>query len=286
MKKTDIYRYTSIGRQMDLKQPSNVVIILLSVILLAGGFIFQVATGYGWQKGIFWGLGISVTVFLAWALSRETEPGNDIASYISSGLVAIIVFYYYPPNFIALIWLMLALRIVNRSTGYKARWHDSILITLISGWLVYIGFWQFALLGAITFLADAYFPSKDRKQVIFSLVHILLLVLAFVLKDRYPTFYAPSLPILIPLILVILLLPVTTILQNRQYAKDDRRQKLLKLSRIRATRLLALFLAMIVTFWQGDAGFRWIMPLWCALAGSAIYRSIILARMKIKKKEI
>ncbi len=276
MKRINIYKITSIGRPMDFSYPSNVVISLLAVIIWAGVFIYQVASGFYWLEGLLWGLGISISVFLGWALSREIEPGKDLPSYFAAAFTLITVFYHYPPNFIVLIWLMFILRVLNRSTGLQARWTDSAGITLLSGWLVYIGFWQFTLMGAMVFLADAFLPKKNRKQVIFAILHVVLFALAFILNERSPGFYPPSVTILISVIVIGILLIITTLLQVKETADDDSQHKPLDLTRVKTTRILALLVAVLVTFWHGDAGFRWIMPLWATLAGSVLYRILLM----------
>ena len=261
---------------MDFDHPSNVVISLVSVIALAGGFIVRLTTGQDWQTSILWGLGVSVSVFLAWALSREIEPGKDLPSYFTIAITLIAVFFYYPPNFLGLIWLMLALRMVNRSTGLKARWQDSVLITFVSGVLIWFGYWQFTLMGALVFLFDAWLREKHPRQYWFAIIHVIMFVVVFITNTRPPSLYLPSVQVIIPVVIVSVLMVVTTLVQRETGAVDDVHQNQLRLKRIQATRLLALFIGLIVTFWNGDPGFRRLMPLWAALAGSAVYRFFLM----------
>ncbi|MCB0807413.1 MAG: hypothetical protein KDC05_16590, partial [Bacteroidales bacterium] len=200
MKNTNIYRFTSIGRPMDFDNTSNIVIVLVSVILLAGGFIYQIVSGKGWQNGILWGLGISVSVFLAWALSRETEPGIDLPAYISALVTTVLILYFYPPNFPGLIWLMLTLRIVNRSTGQMAKWSDSLLITFFTFLLIFIGYPQYALFGAVAFLLDGVLLNPDKKQIGFAVTHIVIFLVTHFYNDTELIFHAPSVRFLIPIV--------------------------------------------------------------------------------------
>ena len=184
------------------------------------------------------------------------------------------MFYFHPPIYLALVWVVLSLRMLVRTTGRKPKWLDSILISVLTGWLVYLGFWEFAFVGILLFAGDALLVGKALKQLVFAGIHAGLFILALEISKYNPMFFAPSISVLIPVSIVSLLLVATTYMQSNLEVKDEESHSPIHLIRIKTARILTLLLAILVTFWHGDAGFRWIMPLWCALAASAGYQLV------------
>ena len=126
MKLTDV---TTLGRPVDPRYPTNLAVVVLSPVVVVAGTIYRLVSGYALLEGVLWGIGAGLAVFLAWALGRELDPDHDLSAFVGAGLTVFGLLLTGLPSLLVLFWLLLALRVVNRSTGLPAgrsiRWQSS-----------------------------------------------------------------------------------------------------------------------------------------------------------------
>lgn len=117
----------TLGRKIDLRYKPNLMIILLSLLAVAAGWLF-----FGeLQSGISLGGGF----FLTWALTRELDPAHDYSAYLAAFLSLSMLFDFESIHFLSALWLLLQLRAVNGISG-----KDLTLFDLVSlfGFTVYL----------------------------------------------------------------------------------------------------------------------------------------------------
>lgn len=216
LKMTDV---TALGRPIDPRYPTNRAIVLLSLTVVPAGAITWIIRGASFLDSIAWGVGAGLSVFLAWALARELDPDHDLSAFVGVGMMLIALLLFDLPSFLVVLWLLLALRIVNRTSGLPARPLDSLAILGLGVWLTWQGHWIAGLMTAVAFLLDGLLAPPLR-------IHLLLAVLAFVATVVLSVFQGdiamesgPTMPIVISSVVmaVLFLIVIATCGRCRQW---------------------------------------------------------------------
>ena len=128
---------STIGRPVDPHVPTNLAIALLALAVFVAGVVAGLVQGGSWGASLLDGLVWGGSVFLAWALARETDPDRRFSAFVAAagGLAGAIVLG--PPGFLLLFWALLALRVVNRTTGLPAGAVDIAALYILALWLGY-----------------------------------------------------------------------------------------------------------------------------------------------------
>jgi hypothetical protein len=164
-----LYRVTSIGRPLDPRYPTNrAVQVLMPIAALVGG-------GVAWFGGVdakgiaLAALGGLLVVFGCWALGRELAPDDNPGAFIGMAF-AFAAFLLLDDTSVLLPFVALFLvRIVNRSTGLKAKLGDSILVWLLCVGAIYgLHSPLLGLVAAIAFVSDALLPDGLPRQWVFA----------------------------------------------------------------------------------------------------------------------
>ncbi|MFC2161904.1 hypothetical protein ACFLRX_09665, partial [Acidobacteriota bacterium] len=177
----------SIGRPVDLSYPTNRAIALLVLGVVVVTLFFKLFSHESFFRSGKWGLEVGFSVFLAWALCRELDPDNDFSAFLGAGVTLIGVYIWGLPSFLALFWILVILRILNRSGGLPAKVADSLVVLILGGVLVYQGNWGYGVLTALAFFLDARLPSPHRRQIGFVGLALMTTVTITVLKQDYWT---------------------------------------------------------------------------------------------------
>lgn len=117
----------TLSRKIDLRYKPNLIIVWLSLLVIAAGWLFFGEV----QSGISLGGGF----FLTWALTRELDPAHDYSAYIAAFLSLTMLFDFESIHFLSALWLLLQLRAVNGISGKKLTLFD--LVSLL-GLTVYL----------------------------------------------------------------------------------------------------------------------------------------------------
>ena len=273
----DTRKFIATGRPVEWNYPTNRAISVITLVVVSGGIIYKLFSGEQLLHSLGWGFGVGFSVFFSWALCREVDPDHDLSAFVAAGLTLIGVFFFYPPTFIGLLWLILMLRIVNRTTGRKPYVQDSIILTLLSAWFTFQGYWIYGLITMIAFYLDSLLPSRHKRQIYFSLVNALIIIVIWIFKG-YPATFAnfplafPAVPVLI----IILFIPLMLSYRNVRSVGDETGERL-QPSRVISAQILALFFGIQLVL---QSGYAPLLPLYGAISGAVIYYyvSIILGR--------
>jgi hypothetical protein len=166
-----IYKYTSIGRPLEPQYPSNkAVILLLPVAALAGAVISWISGDSGMQvfQSAIWSLLIA---FGSWALARELAPDDNPVAFLAMGFAFLVSLGVDSPGVLSLFATLGLVRIVNRSTGLTARISDSIVVMLLTYWVIYsTGSPFFGLVAAVAYVLDGSLKDPFRNQWVFAII--------------------------------------------------------------------------------------------------------------------
>jgi hypothetical protein len=270
MRMTDI---TALARPLDPHYPTNSAIALLTIVVIVGGTILQLMVGLGLTRSISWGITAGLAVFLAWALARELDPDHDLSAFVAAGLMLIGLLFFSSPSIIALFWVLVIVRMVNRTVGLPARILDSLMILGLGGWLTLQGNWICGLMTALAFLLDSQLPSPHGRQSLFvGAAIVVTAVVLFRFGGRLSREGALSLPALLA-VLGAFVLFVPLIMASRELnTLGDVTNEPLHPVRVQAAQLLALLTGILMGWWKGNAGLVSVMPLWAAVLGVGLYR--------------
>ncbi|TVP89784.1 hypothetical protein [Alkalibacterium sp.] len=204
----------TLGRSIDLRYKSNLIIILLTLSATALGWLFT-------DDGVV-GLYLGGGVFLSWALSRELDPAHTLSAFKAAGLVFFTIFS--PDSFqpVLVFWLLLLMRLINGITGKKLT-----LIDLLST-LAFTGFLSFTrenslylLIFVLTTVSLVTIGERSKSVLIVGGLALLLLAGQIVIMDSLNFVSLNEIDFLMGSLLALTLLSVPFFRQLSQTAIED-----------------------------------------------------------------
>ena len=273
-----IYRWTSLFRAYDLSLTSNRVILLLSALGGAMGF----ALGVFGSPDVWPAFGRvavgGLTPFAAAAIAKELDPDHMLSAVLAAALALPAIWVAPAESLLPLLWLLISLRFINRSTGLAPRATDALALLLLSGWLVWMGSPLFGVLAGACFVLDALLPGGRRAHAALGGATILAAVAYwFANADRYgPQPHDTWLGVVLlttAVALIGVILSCTVVLMP-----GDATGRPLDSSRFQAAQIVALGVGLSFASWHGHDGAALFVALWAALVGAVIMHWIIISQ--------
>lgn len=275
MKLSDV---TALGRAIDLNYPSNRAIALLSAGAVVAGATYRLLAGELLLDSALWGIGAGLAVFLAWALARELDPDHGLSAFVAAGLTVIGLLLPALPELLQIFWLLLAVRVVNRSTGLPARLLDSLGVLGLSGWLTWQGHWTAGLLTVAALALDGWLAPALGRQRLFALLALLATVTLAIFRGDIAQVAGPSTATILAVAAMAVLFLVVIATSRRLASVGDETGEPLNPTRVRAAQALALAAGLLLAWWNGADGVVALLPAWAAMLGTGLYRLGVLAR--------
>jgi hypothetical protein len=279
MKMTDI---TALGRIVDPRYPTNLAITTIAMIAAVVGAVWRLSAGDAFLASAMWGIGAAFGLFLTWALARELDPDHDLSAFVGVGLALIALLLFEMPSLLLALWLLLMLRLVNRSVGLPARPLDTLAVLGLGLFLTWQGQWLAGLMTAAVFLLDGLLAPPLRYHLLVSgLAFVATGVLAVVQGsiNMGPGFTA-SVSVASAMMSGLFLASIVASRPVR--AVGDATGEPLSTRRVQTARALALLTALLFAWWDGQSGMVALSPLWAAMTGIGLYRvvDLILTRRR------
>jgi hypothetical protein len=278
MKLTDI---TALGRiPIDPSYPTNLANGVLILVVAIGGAILRLLSGAAPLESALWGIGAGLVVFLTWALGRELDPDHDLSAFVGTGLAIIALLIFDRPSLLVIVWLLMILRIVNRTVGLPAKPLDSLGVLGLGSWLAWQGDWMVGLATAAGFLLDGLLSPPLRRHLFVSgLAFVATLVLSIFHGDIAME-SGPTTAVVIAAAVMAGLFLVVIATSGESQAVGDATGKPLNPRRVQAAQVLALLTALLFAWWAGASGIVALLPLWAAMTGVGLYRlATLLTRL-------
>ncbi|UGV41653.1 hypothetical protein J7W08_05035 [Methanococcoides orientis] len=269
----DINRITSINRPLDPAYPTNRLIIWIFVIVLVVASLFHLSLNNTIIISMIYGITGGTSIFLVWAISREVDPDHDIAAFVPVILsfIPVVVFGIHPV--LPLLWLLLLLRIVDRSTGLKARPFDTISVLLLSLFLTYQLTWIFGIITTTAFFLDSRASSPNQIHLVASI--LMLVVSVFSIFEGNSTAIEDITLIEITALLSMVILFIPSILDSRKLkSKGDMTGESLDTLRVKMGKILLIVTAILFLLTNVGSANLWSL-LWCIATGIGLYRILI-----------
>jgi hypothetical protein len=281
MKMTDI---TALGRSIDPRYPTVRAIMLLAVAVAGAGALLHLLSGTSLLESVGWAIGAGLVLFLTWALGRELDPDHDLSAFVGVGLAIIGLWLIETPSLLVVLWLLLVLRLLNRTVGLPARPLDSLGVFGLGAWLAWQGDWLIGLLTAAAFLLDGLLSSPLRYHLVAAALSLVTTAILTTLSgaaalEGGPADGADLAASLAPSVAVaavagLFLVVIATSREVR--AVGDANGEPLNPRRVQAAQVLALLTALLAAWWDGVSALETLLPLWAAMLGVSLYRLAIL----------
>jgi hypothetical protein len=269
--------FTALGRNpLDPGYPTNLAIAALTVVVAIAGAVWRLISGVALLESALWGIGAGLVMFLTWALGRELDPDHDLSAFVGAGLVLIALLLAGAPSLLLILWVLLVLRIVNRTVGLPAKPLDSVGFLGLSAWLTWQGYWMTGLVTAVAFLLDGLLSPPLRRSLFLSgLVSVITVVLSIFHGGMAMESGSTMFVVVFSIVVAGLFLPVIATTRKVE-AVGDATGEVLNPRRVQAAQALALLIALLFAWWAGVSGLITLLPLWAAMIGVGLYRLAIL----------
>jgi hypothetical protein len=277
-----LYDVTALGRPIDPAYPTNRAIVVLTLVVVAVATLVQVVGGARFLAGAGWGIGAGLAVFLTWALARELDPEHDLAAFVGTGLMVVGLFFVDLPSLWVLFWLLLAVRILNRSTGLPARPLDTLAVLGLGGWLTWQGDWIAGLMTAVVFLLDGLLSRPLRYHLVAAGLAFLTTIVVAVFRGDLVMEAGLETPMVLVVGVGTTLFLFVIATSRTVKAAGDATGEPLDPKRVQAAQGIALLTGLLVAGWSGASGVVAVLPLWAAGAGAALYPPMKHALSRIR----
>ena len=266
----DYYRLSSLFRAYDLSLGYNRGILLLSAAGAVAGAALGLAAGQpaaGWLLRALVG---SATPFAAAALAKEIDPDHPGSAVLAAALALPALWFATIDSLLPLLWLLMILRFVNRSTGLAPKVTDTLALLLLAGGLVWLGSPLFGVLTGAVLLLDALLPGGRRAPGVLGAL-VILGAVAYWIANAQRFGPAPHEPWQAVVLLAITVATIGVILSCYVVLMPgDATGRPLDSSRFQAAQIVALAVGLSFASWHGEAGATLFVALWVALVGAVI----------------
>jgi hypothetical protein len=262
-------RIAGIGRAIDLRYPTNRAIALIALAVTAGGALIRLLGGALLGAAGSWGLSAGLTVFFGWALGRELDPDHDRSAFVGAALALAGVVAWGLGGLGVAFWLLLVMRVVNRTTGRPATVLDTLGVVTLGAWQTYAGWWGIGALTVLALLLDWRLPPGLGRQGLLAGLALVAGAVALALGEGAGGGLAWPAGGL-ALALAALFAPVYGG-AGRLASVGDATGEPLDPVRVRAAQAVALAAAILGALGAGADGLLAFMPLWAAAVGAAVY---------------
>jgi hypothetical protein len=267
------YEITTLGRKLDLEYPNNRLIIQLATLVTFSALVFDLIINKDISASFVYGIKAGMSTFFLWAISREIDPDHEISAFIPVILTLphVIIFGLHP--LFLLLWFLLVLRLVNRSTGVKAGIIDSLAILSIGAFLTYQLSWVFGTISALGFFLDGKLSSPYRSHLIPAVLLFLYSGLALI-NESIDVVMATSLLKIVAFTLMIIF--TLSLFTNKDpiISTGDRTGEKLDKHRIKAAQMLAVFSVSVFMLFSISTDEFWPL-IWTILISIGLYQFIL-----------
>jgi hypothetical protein len=268
-----MYLWTSIGRPVYPGYPSNFAILAAAAIAgVVAGSLRLVRSGGDIGASIATGFFMGAAVFIAWSLTREAAPDQDVAAFVSAGFAFVLSILWNVPvlNIIGLGTIIIFLRLINRIVGPPFRWVDTIAASIFVLVLAWQGDWVLIFFGAAAFLLDAILPPHPLQRHLPFAAGAALVGLFVVSRQPIQSLWLSTENIIVCaaalmafLIYLLTHFHVRVVTDAPGYASS--------FERMQATMIWLFLMGGVFLLFGGDAGVKTLVPLWGMFAGPPLY---------------
>lgn len=277
-----VSRFSGIGRTLDFKYVSNRIAVYLSLGCLILGSGMQWLQGRGAAAALFWGFRAAASVFLAWALARELDPFRHFPAIAASGVSLTGVFLWGLPDLGLLFWMLIGIRILNRTTGLKPKMFDIAFYAGLGMWMAYMGHWEAHLLTILVLSMNGLW-DKDKKSYVMAAAAAAGISVLLVFNVP-PWSFSPFIGMAFGAAVVGAAIFAPAIIQSsKMQSSGDKLGYKLKPIRVQSAQIFAALFWLVHAMLEGSSGLMALFPLYAAGICSGVYVLFQNAVKKLRK---
>jgi hypothetical protein len=261
------YRYSGLARSIDPAYPTNKAVLLFAPVAFLLGALYAYYAGYQLGETTLAGINAGLLLFIAWALTRELSPDDNVAAFVGAGFAMALWPRVGPQSILAPAVLLVAARLVNRSSGTASTMIDSVVVTTVFGSMAWLSSWAYGVVGILALTLDALLDPpgyQDRRRDHLAFAGLLVLVTGTrVIVGVEPPTWPAHLPAFATIVGLGLL---AMMLYPRPRSVGDVDKRPLTHARVRGALAVGLAGAMLLTLDPGVDLFRLVGVWSCVLA--------------------
>jgi hypothetical protein len=267
----ELRRFSAIARPVDPRFPTNRAIGALAIAVSGCEFVWRLVSGSDLLASGWAAVGLGLTVFLAWALCREIDPDRDLSAFVAAGVALVGKLLWGTPQLAVIFWLLLSVRIVNRTTGLRATMLDSVGIAALATWLAFWLWWPIGALTALAYMLDGWLEPPNMRHRVFGFLFVPITFGATAVSGAaWHHSGATWASGVVGMLLFLSFMPVLLASGEMTTLADDTKERL-SASRVRAGQILLLLTGITAVFWGGAENLVMLWPLWSAVLGASAY---------------
>ncbi len=272
-------QFFNLTRPLDLTSPDFRFLMLgtilaTSISILAKVFLLHLPT----SEIMSFAATIGGTFFFTHLLAAEILPDCKVAHLTSAVLAVIFATLNGTGDVVVIFWLLMLLRLLNRTSGRSATLWDNALILLLTYWIAHYGYTLYPLVTALVYFSESKLPLGSPRSLYAAGFAFLIIV-----------FLPPSVHSLAPIpATLFLLMIITTILyvgviKNplQLTALDDCTRKPLNPLHLQTAQLTVLLVSFFCSWYYGQQVLTSFVPVWSAMLGSGLYILTALINKRI-----
>lgn len=270
---------SALWRGLSPRNRNHLVIVAASALAFAVAAGIRLTDGGETVQAAAAGINAGVMVFLGWAVARELDPDRPRSAFVAALLTALLLFGGSGPAG-AMIGVLLALRIVTRSTGKAPSGLDLFVIALLAAtfaWLPRGWIGGAAMAAALVWDRRLPRPGAGRNLPAAAITLATAVAVAVARGTFGAGFVPPG-----PLEWAAVAGAAVAFPAMKQYAPrsvGDRSGRRIDPERLRAGRLLGLGAGLGAFIWFGAGAVGLLAGLWGSLIGVAVHDRLISPRL-------
>lgn len=256
---------SGVARPLDLSYRTNRAIVLLALGVLLIVAAASALAGTGTVETLTRSVGAALAVFLSWALCREVDPDHDHSALLAAAMMILVLPALPVSDILALLWVLLVIRVVNRTTGRAAATTDLVLLLALTLWPLSRGFLQAGPIAAAAFVLDGRLHGRAPHRLPFAAAALGAAAAALIVTPVHLS--APSPAAWMGIVLATALFVPVIAASKTIHTTGDSGGLPLDPGRVMAGQVLAL--ATVISTAAGDA--QTFAPLWAAVLAAGLW---------------
>lgn len=273
-------RHSHIWRTVDLRVASNrFAVFAFAIVTVTATFLVAELQDVGLGTSVVGGLRYGVGAFLAWAIGRELDPDRTATARLAV-LAYLVVAWLGVPDLAAVAAVLLAARVVVRTTGRPPTRVDLVVLVLVAGLAATSTAGFVAALGlawAVHVDRRLSDPAPDREfEVAAATTAAVAIAVTMVAGAFTAEWEVPSW--LTAIVLVATGVAAASLRAATVSSVADRTRAPLDIDRLTHARRLVLVVLLAAVVWSGSSAVAALAPAFAAVIGAGAVASKVLTR--------
>lgn len=272
-------KFLNLSRDISFFDPTMKIVFTLSILVVLASLLWKTLfTNVSSEASTIFALNNGAIFFFSWLLAREVDPDRPLGAYVSAALAVGTALIWGIGDIAVIFWLMMLMRLLNRSAGLGAGLFDNLIILTATYFVAYKGYWLYAALTAIAYALETQLPKGSPRSFYAAGFAFWIATLSQGIPLGDSSIPADIFSFMI--LATILFLPIvrmSTVLKSI----GDYDKVILNTYRVQAAQIFFLATAFILTWFYGEKVLNSLLPVWSIACGTGLY---LLSTVFTRKK--